>query len=144
MLEKLKRIINIFIIVLLIIVGIIIYSNYSYNKEDSIIALKENALEESHNCCAWYVMKALHNGKCYVPILAAADYKYILPLYGFYKTNDENYVKGDIVVFPRIGKHKFGHIAMYDGNNWISDFKQNKFYVSKDYKNTNYIMFRHK
>lgn len=144
MLEKLKKIINTIIIILIIVSGIIIYSRNSYNKKDSVRALQENALTESHNCCAWYVMKALHNGKCYVPILAAADYKHILPLYGFYKVNNKNYKEGDVVVFPRIGRHKFGHIAMYDGNNWISDFKQNKFYVSKDYVKTDYIVFRHK
>lgn len=36
----------------------------------------------------------------------------------------QNPLKGDIVVFGKTDKHPDGHIAMFDGNNWVSDFRQ--------------------
>ena len=33
--------------------------------------------------------------------------------------------QGDVVVFDKTDGHKSGHIAMYDGNNWYSDYLQN-------------------
>jgi hypothetical protein len=32
---------------------------------------------------------------------------------------------GDVVVFDKTTNHENGHIAMFDGDQWISDFKQN-------------------
>ena len=39
----------------------------------------------------------------------------------------KNYIekKGDIVVFDKTEKHPDGHMAMYDGKEWKSDFNQN-------------------
>lgn len=36
----------------------------------------------------------------------------------------QNPLKGDIVVFGKTDKHPDGHVAMFDGNNWVSDFRQ--------------------
>ena len=33
--------------------------------------------------------------------------------------------KGDVIVFERFPGHSDGHTAMYNGNQWISDFRQN-------------------
>lgn len=32
--------------------------------------------------------------------------------------------KGDVVVYGKMAGHSAGHLQMYDGKNWISDFKQ--------------------
>lgn len=42
---------------------------------------------------------------------------------------------GDIVVFQPIGKRYFGHIAMWNGSQWVSDFKQRNIIVHSDYRN---------
>ena len=140
MLKKLFIISNIFI---LIILFTIFYSRRYYNINDAVKFTQDHALNNSSNCCAWYVMRGLHSGNCYIPILAASDYRYILPLYGFKEIKTKEFIKGDIVVFQRNPKHIYGHIAMYDGNKWISDYVQKGIIVNKDYKNSNYFIFRH-
>ena len=32
--------------------------------------------------------------------------------------------KGDVAVIPAVKGHPAGHMAMYDGHQWVSDFKQ--------------------
>jgi hypothetical protein len=39
---------------------------------------------------------------------------------------------GDVVVLNAIGKHQYGHIAYYNGTQWISDFKQQNINVWND------------
>lgn len=140
MLKKLIKIVNIFLILFLFT---ILYSRYNYNIDKAVSSMQNNALLKSHNCCAWYVMRGLQNGNCFIPILPASDYKYILPLYGFNLIKTDKFVKGDIVVFSRIPNHIYGHIAMYDGNKWIFDYIQKGIIVNKDYNNSTYYIYRH-
>jgi hypothetical protein len=53
-----------------------------------------------------------------------------------------NYKKGDIAVFYAIGKHTSGHVQIYNGSKWISDFKQNKFYPYADGSEPDYTVYR--
>jgi hypothetical protein len=56
---------------------------------------------------------------------------------GFRAVPNANYSprKGDIVVIqPYVGGNPSGHIAMYDGSRWISDFKQADFWGGKGYR----------
>jgi len=66
----------------------------------------------------------------------AVAYKYneFLPKLGFIPILESKYTgnklpdnytpqKGDIVVIGANKNHKAGHIAMYNGSQWISDFK---------------------
>ena len=75
---------------------------------------------------------------------SAYMYKDILPDLGFKEVATTNYTpkKGDIAVFPAISGHKHGHIAMYNGSQWVSDFKQNSFFVASGYEKSNYKIFR--
>ncbi len=66
--------------------------------------------------------------------------------------NDANYIKdlgkitdfekGDIVVFNKTGNRKWGHIAMWTGSQWVSDFKQKSIIVHSDYTGKAYHVFR--
>jgi hypothetical protein len=38
--------------------------------------------------------------------------------------NAVGFEAGDVAVILPYGSHKWGHVAMFDGNNWISDFVQ--------------------
>lgn len=78
-------------------------------------------------------------------ILPIWGYKYLLPYQGFKEIDLTNYKsrKGDIVVFPRVKHHISGHIAMYNGKQWVSDFKQKYFITVKLYKNCKYVIYRH-
>ena len=42
--------------------------------------------------------------------------------------------RGDIVIIDSFNSHKYGHIAIWTGKNWVSDFKQNNCDIYKDGK----------
>lgn len=46
----------------------------------------------------------------------------------------KNPMMGDVVVFGPTAKHPHGHIAMYDGKQWVSDFKQHDINPYRDRK----------
>lgn len=90
------------------------------------------AHSRSQGRCALYVRKALQ----------AAGYKFTsqpsaymyatngtLKSAGFVQISSDNYQPqvGDVVVFNRTGKHPHGHIQIFDGGQWVSDFRQPKF-----------------
>ena len=52
--------------------------------------------------------------------------------------------KGDVVVFQAIKGHRHGHVAMFDGKQWISDFKQDSIYAATDYQKVDapYVIYR--
>jgi len=37
--------------------------------------------------------------------------------------------------FTGVKSHPHGHIQMYNGTQWISDFRQNSFWPGSDYRN---------
>lgn len=135
-----KKILISFLVLLL---GFVIWNGlYSFDKEKAAFALRTNALSRSHNCCAWYVMRAMHKGGCPAIILPAFAYSVYLPLIGWEEIKEANYKpkSGDVSVFPAVKGHPYGHIAMWDGSRWISDFKQKGIIVNKAY--SEYKIFR--
>lgn len=46
---------------------------------------------------------------------------------GFQEISTKDYRprKGDVSVIPQNEKHVFGHITIYNGKQWVSDFTQN-------------------
>ncbi len=81
--------------------------------------------------CALYVRKALQAAG-YKFTSQASAYMYAngtLKSAGFTRIDSNNYQPqlGDVVVFNRTSKNPHGHIQIYDGNGWVSDFRQNKF-----------------
>ena len=81
------------------------------------------------------VVRGLWHGVCPVSqaVLPAYGYAKILPQMGFEDVPKEGYTprKGDISVVPKNSNHVFGHIAVYNGQQWVSDFKQNTMLCSK-------------
>lgn len=134
---------RLFYIFLLIGICFITYLKcYSYSIDKAVAHIENNALSKSHTCCAWFVMRAMQSGGCPIGIFPAWAYKYVLPVYGFKAVTESNVIprKGDIVVFENTDKHYWGHIAMYNGSIWISDFKQKKMNPYKD--SVPYQLFR--
>ena len=142
--------------------------NVAFNHDAAIETLQKQAKprEEQEGRCAEYVRKALEAGGLKMDETGHAyRYNELLPKKGFekqditfklkeikkgdtsrwtYKPNKE-IKKGDIVVFDRIpGKKEYGHIQMYDGKNWISDFKQTYLHVWKDidFSEVTYSVYR--
>ena len=64
-------------------------------------------------------------------------------MYNFDSISIKNYKakKGDIIVIENSNEHFWGHIAMFNGNQWISDFKQKNMNPYK--KNYNYKIYRY-
>lgn len=86
----------------------------------------------SQGRCAMYVRKALQAaGYQFKPQESAYMYATngTLKSAGFVKIDKNNYEPqvGDVVVWHRTAKHPHGHIQIYNGSSWVSDFNQPKF-----------------
>lgn len=80
--------------------------------------------------CALYVRKALQAaGYSFTPQPSAYMYANgTLARAGFTKiANGTAPQVGDVVVFERSNKNPHGHIQIFDGKDWVSDFRQPKF-----------------
>lgn len=86
------------------------------------------AHSRSRGLCAKYVRLALQAaGYKFTPNASAYQYatRGTLARAGFTKiSNNSKPQVGDVVVISRSRKHPHGHIAIYDGRNWVSDFRQ--------------------
>lgn len=141
-----KKKYKILITLLILFYLIEFHGPYKYSNEDTINYIKEHKEPRSRCMCAWYSMQAIRFGGCYnCYIFPAYAYNKILPQLGFIEISTENYIPkaGDISVLPRNSKSCFGHIAIYDGNNWISDFEQVSIFPGKSYREIGkYQIFR--
>lgn len=81
--------------------------------------------------CALYVRKALQSaGYEFTPNPSAYQYAQgTLANAGFTKISSDNYEPqvGDVVVFNRTSSNPHGHIQIYDGSQWVSDYRQSGF-----------------
>jgi len=68
----------------------------------------------------------------------AGDYGPFLLRHGAQTVPQDSYVPqvGDVVVFDKTDQHPNGHIEMYDGRQWVSDFKQHSFSPYRDATST--------
>jgi hypothetical protein len=104
----------------------------------AVDALIRNAQQTSIGLCATYVRKALIAGGLNVsPLPLAKQYLGVLDKkYHFQAISSTNYTpkKGDVsVIQPFPGGNPAGHICMYSGGQWISDFKQREMYPGSRY-----------
>lgn len=133
------------ILLIIIILGIF-NGPYKYNNEKAVQYIINHKHNTSRCMCAWYTMKAIRNGGCYYCyIYPAYAYNKILLQLGFTEISTKNYVPkvGDISVLPSNSKSCFGHIAIYDGKYWVSDFEQKDIFPGKVYKlSGKYQIFR--
>ena len=114
-----------------------------YNVQKAIDVLKKNAHKESTHFCALYVRNALNAGGVTITGKGNANG------YGAYfkkskqwtEINPQDVLPGD-VCFTKNSKN--GHLAMWTGKQWISDYIQNGPHVysyAKDGKNTFYYRY---
>ena len=81
------------------------------------------------------------------PTGSAANYGSSLGAAGFYVVTGEPQ-KGDVVVIEGFAGHDDGHMAIFDGTRWVSDFKQRPgtgVYPGRDYRKVQpaYKIYRH-
>ena len=118
-----------------------------FNVESAINHLTNNAMQTSSGYCARHVRQALEAGGLSTGNRpgSACDYDTYLTTIGFGIVNSYNYIPqvGDIVVHEATDGHSHGHIAMYNGVCWISDFVQSDMYGGSAYRNNpNYTILR--
>ena len=103
---------------------------------------RNHAGSSSKGQCAKYVADALINGGGFSFTRQSSAYMYhtngILSDIGFKQISKGNPKKGDIYVEDRTSSHVHGHIAIYDGSNWVSDFIQKSDRVHFTDQGTNY------
>jgi hypothetical protein len=114
-----------------------VINGYDYKK--AIATLDKNAKPKSIKLCAKYVRMALEGGGLSTVGRpnSAKDYDTFLPKLGFKEISESPYapLTGDLIVIQSFGTHIHGHIQMYNGENWVSDFVQKNFWPGSDYKN---------
>jgi hypothetical protein len=115
--------------------GLLYLRHCEWSPEAAARYATEHAEKKSVGMCALYVRKAIIAGG--IPLYVGGDawsYKYTLPILNFHQVGkmSEREV-GDIVVFQPIGGRKYGHIAIWNGKQWVSDFKQRNLIVHSDY-----------
>lgn len=115
-----------------------------FDIDAAVNTLNSNATARSRGLCALYVRYALDAGglKTAGHRGNANAYFRNLPALGFTAVNTTTYQKGDIVVFDKIGKHKYGHIAMWNGSQWVSDFRQRNIIVANAYRSARQQVYR--
>lgn len=122
-----------------------------WNRDAAIQHLNDSVQPASTGNCATYVRQAIEAGGIvlnrglnsaggsaygYGPVLEGAGFK---PL-----PADTTPQAGDVVVIQQSPNHRDGHAAMFNGEKWISDFEQNDFYGSQEFrdKETPYVIYR--
>ena len=107
---------------------------------------RSHAEQDSKGECAKYVRLAIQWGGIRVaPTGSAKNYGTNLEAAGFRVTTGAAQ-KGDVIVIQPAPGHPEGHMAIYDGDHWISDFVQmHGFYPGPAYRNSQpaYKIYRH-
>lgn len=98
-----------------------------WDLQKAIEHLKANGGDQSQGRCAEFVRKAVEAGGVQLARhVSAKDYGSSLLRVGFVDMGQALYgVKaGDVGIVQPIPGHPHGHMAMFGGSIWISDFKQ--------------------
>jgi len=111
-----------------------------FDVNKSVQYLNAHAEPGSLGKCARYVRVAISSpaggGLPMGRTLSAKNYGPQLEAAGFRQVTDGTVQKGDVVVIQTYAgaKNQHGHMAMYNGQNWVSDFKQRDMYPGPGYR----------
>jgi len=98
-----------------------------WNKDKAVDYLNSHANNNSLGRCAEYTRRAIEAGGVKLTHhTSAKDYGSSLLAVGFESLGHKagGYRKGDVGIVQPIKGHPHGHMAMYNGVIWISDFRQ--------------------
>jgi hypothetical protein len=117
-----------------------------WDKSSAVYYLQSHAEASSHGHCARYVRQAIERGGIILNrTYSARNYGSSLTAAGFREVLGGPQ-RGDVVVIQAIAGHPDGHMAMFDGHIWISDFRQlHGFYPGPAYRaaQPSYKIYRH-
>lgn len=116
-----------------VVVLCIIASIFTINFDAAVNYLVNNAQPNSIGKCGLFVHRALEAAGFH-PYLPMSAYQYwsdgLLKNIGFNEIKKpSSFKKGDITVTESNASHPDGHMAMWTGKQWISDFVQNSEFV---------------
>jgi len=120
-----------------------------WDVEAAVKHLQDKALAKSAKQCGKYARQAVEaGGVTLARHNSAKDYGPSLEAVGFLELNfcPRAYAKGDVAVIDGFAGHVHGHMQMYDGTQWISDFKQRDFWPGAAYRTANpaYKVYRYR
>src|SRR5471032_2019091 len=121
----------------------------SWNKNAAVSYIRSHANSSSQNNCVRYTRDAIAAGGLnLVYTLQARNYGGPLINAGFVEISPSSaLIAGDIAIIqPCAGGNSAGHMAMYDGTAWFSDFRQRSIYPSDAYQSAKpaYKIYRKK
>jgi hypothetical protein len=98
----------------------------SWNKDAAVRHLNVSAGAHSHRDCAKYTRQAIEAGGIKIgSTYFAKDYGPLLERAGFSKVLPAEIVRaGDVIVIQSYPGNDAGHMAMFNGTIWVSDFRQ--------------------
>ena len=112
-----------------------------FNMDATIAHLNANAHATTTHRCARYVRLALEVGGFFRTnhnLVSAWEWGGYLSSRGVptVSFNDSFQPRvGDIAVFGAVQGHAHGHIQIWNGQQWVSDFRQNDFWPGSSYRN---------
>lgn len=114
----------------------------------AVAHLDENAGSRSQGHCLRSVREAVQAGGGNTgSTLSAKDFGPNLERAGFSSVADQRTAgytpeRGDVAVFQAVPGHPHGHIAMYNGQQWVSDYRQDSFYANQAYRSGSFTVYR--
>lgn len=111
----------------------------SWNKDAAISHIRSHAGSHSLHRCARYTRQAIEAGGVRLGNTPdAKDYGAALERAGFREVPPgSTLIAGDVAIIqPYIGGNSSGHMTMYDGTTWFSDFRQISMYPSRGYRSS--------
>jgi hypothetical protein len=120
----------------------------SWDVNRAVAQLKKQAHAKSQGRCAQYTRQAIEAGGVTLARRGSAkDYGLSLVAVGFRVAvlPPGAYMKGDVSIIAGFEGHPHGHMAMFDGEKWISDFVQRSLYPGGAYRKHQpaYRFYRH-
>jgi hypothetical protein len=101
----------------------------AWDLEKAVQHLKANAASEPVGLCAQYTREAIEAGGVILKRTNyAKDYGPSVLEVGFQTVNTASYQAGDVVIMQNCPGHDYGHMQMYSGSQWISDYVQSNFW----------------
>ena len=117
-----------------------------WNKGKAVMHLNANAKSKSAKKCAQFTREAIEAGGVKLTTHnSAKDYGSSLSAAGFVPIADTGvYSPGDVVVINGYAGNPYGHMAMFNGSHWVSDFLQDALYPGPGYRTNRpqYIIYR--
>jgi hypothetical protein len=108
-----------------------------WDKHAAATYARQHAGSSSHSRCAEFTRIAINAGGGGISNTRhAKDYGSVLEAAGFRTIGQgENLREGDVVIIqPYTGGNPSGHMAIFDGTNWYSDFRQRDMWAGPGYR----------